>query len=96
MQFDEDAFHRKADLAQEATERGSVLFGTEDRKADFNRGCDHIFGLLTDAHALYVTNSYATAVFLSITAIEEVAKDEIAIYRRLDTTQPASKRRDDC
>ena len=44
--------------------------------------CDHIVGLLTDASTLLEGGSHATATFLAITALEEIAKVHIGMYRR--------------
>lgn len=95
MEMDEDTFRRRADLAEAATRTGSLLFGNESRIDDFNRGCQHVFGLLADAHTLYAAKSYASAAFLAITAIEEIAKIDIGSMRHGERTMPARNRRDD-
>ncbi|MCY1278735.1 abortive infection protein, AbiV family [compost metagenome] len=67
---------------QEALEKGSLIFNEATKIDDFNRACDHILVLLTDAYQCFERGSWGTSVFLSITAIEEVAKAEIGLYRR--------------
>lgn len=51
-------------------------------KDDFNRGCLHIVNLIKDSYLLYTNDSFASAVFLSITIIEEVTKLHIGLYRK--------------
>lgn len=67
---------------QDGIEKGSLVFNEKTRPDDFNRACDHILVLLEDAFQCYERESWGTAVFLSITAIEEVAKAEVGLYRR--------------
>jgi AbiV family abortive infection protein len=67
---------------QDAIEKGSLIFNEKTKSEDFNRACDHILVLLEDALQCYERESWGTAVFLSITAIEEVAKAEVGLYRR--------------
>lgn len=70
------------ELIELALEKGKLIFPNKDtRTADFNRACDHIERLLKDAHILYGHQSYGSSVFLAITAIEEVAKVHIGLYR---------------
>ena len=78
---DDEAAHRKIKLAVAATETGAVFFSGSDSSAQFDRGCDHVCGLLRDAYTLFTAGSFPTVVF-SITAIEEIAKLEIAAFRR--------------
>jgi AbiV family abortive infection protein len=70
------------ETVQEALKKGSLVFNEETKSEDFNRACDHILVLLEDAFQCFEHKSWGTAVFLSITAIEEVAKAEIGLYRR--------------
>ena len=51
--------------------------------------------MLGDAFLLFQSSSFATAVFLAITAIEEIAKLEIALYRREGRTASPKNRRED-
>lgn len=95
MDIDEKAAKRKIELAVAATEKGKIFFSTNGKKEEFNRGCDHVYGLLTDSHQLYRSGSFATSVFLSVTAIEEIAKLDIAVYRNEQRTTPSKGRRDD-
>jgi len=92
---DDDASHRKIKLAMEATETGAVLFSGSDASAQFDRGCDHVCALLRDAYTLFTSGSFPTVVFLSITAIEDIAKHETATFRRPGRTAPAKRRSDD-
>ncbi|GER09472.1 AbiV family abortive infection protein [Variovorax boronicumulans] len=95
MNPDDDAAHRKIRLAVAATETGAVLFSGSDTSTQFDRGCDHVCALLRDAYTLFTAGSFPTAVFLSITAIEEIAKLEIAAFRQPGLTVPAKRRSDD-
>ncbi|CAH2794251.1 MAG: hypothetical protein CBARDMAM_3262 [uncultured Caballeronia sp.] len=87
--------HRKIKLAMEATEIGAVLFSGPDTSAQFDRRCDHVCSLLRDAYTLFTTGSFPTVVFWAITVIEEVAKLEIAAFRRPGRIAPAKRRSDD-
>ena len=91
MDIDNDAANRKLKLAIEATSKGKIFFSKNDYLDEFNRGCDHICGLLGNAFQLFNTSSFSTCVFLAITAIEEIAKLEIALFRHKDTTKPTKK-----
>ncbi len=95
MQPDDDAAKRKFKLAVEATQTGEILFSDSDSIDQFDRGCDHAFGILHDAYLLFKAGSFSTVVFLAITAIEEIAKIEIAVFRNEQRTAPAKRRRDD-
>lgn len=95
MILDDEAANRKIRMAIEATKTGSLLFGEESKIDDFNQGCYHICDLLRDSRLLYFTGSYPTSLFLSVTAIEEIAKLEIALYRSSEQTLPAKRRNDD-
>lgn len=79
---------------QKAVDNGPRLFEEHSGSQDFNRACDHILVLIEDALACFNRASYGTAVFLSITAIEETAKAEIGIYRRADEADERSRRKD--
>ena len=92
MAIDEEAAQKKLKLADEATKKGKIFFSGERRGEEFNHGCDHIHGLLVDSYRLYAAGSFSTSTFLSITAIEETAKLEIAIYRQEEQTAPVSNR----
>ena len=70
------------ETVQKAVEEGSLIFNEETKFEDFNRACDHILLLLEDSFQCFKRESMGTSVFLSITAIEEVAKAEIGLYRR--------------
>ncbi len=49
---------------------------------EFNLACNHITQLLADASSMLERESYGTAVFLAITALEETAKVHMGMYRR--------------
>ena len=95
MQPDNAASKRKFKLAIEATQTGKILFSGADSIDQFDRGCDHAFGILHDAYLLFKAGSFSTVVFLAITAIEEIAKLEIAVFRNEQQTAQVKRRRDD-
>ncbi|MCQ8119914.1 AbiV family abortive infection protein [Methylomonas rosea] len=82
------------DVIDMAVANGDLLFNSKTKSQDFNRACDHILVLLLDAVSCFERCSYGTAVFLSITVIEEVAKASIGLFRRANNTQPAKGRTD--
>ena len=55
-----------------------LIHGVEE----FNRVCDHIAGILSNAAALFLARAAPTAAFLAITALEETAKARAGIFRR--------------
>ena len=77
-----------------AVENGEIVFNEQSKGQDFNRACDHIVVLLSDAVACYTRGSHGTSVFLAITAIEEIAKAEVGLYRREESIKPAKGRAD--
>ena len=95
MEIDDEAAKRKIELAMEATSKGRIFFSKEDYIAEFNRGCDHVSELLRSAFQLFNSEVFSTTIFIAITAIEEIAKLEIAVFRREDSTEPAKNRRED-
>jgi len=95
MEIDYKAAHRKIQLALEAEAKGQVFFSKENLSSEFNRGCNHISGLLHSAFQLYVSESFPTSIFIAITAIEEIAKLKIALYRNESLTAPAKNRKED-
>src|SRR4051812_5358625 len=95
MSPDKEKAERKARLADSATRTGAVLLSDETVIADFNKGCDHVHGLLRDSALLWTRRSYSTSLFLAITAIEEIAKLEIALYRSHERTAVANRRSED-
>ncbi|MCP5130740.1 MAG: AbiV family abortive infection protein [Pseudomonadales bacterium] len=48
--------------------------------AQFDAAADHIVGLIGDSFALYSAGRFATSAFLSITAIEEIAKVHVGSF----------------
>jgi AbiV family abortive infection protein len=77
-----------------AIENGELVFNEETKGADFNRACDHVVVLLCDAVSCFERGSYGTAVFLAVTAIEEIAKAEVGLYRREQSIKPATRGKD--
>lgn len=72
-----------------ALSTGQTICGSSKQ---FDIACEHISQLLHDASALLDRNSYATATFLAITALEEIAKTHIGMFRR--STAPLKRRKD--
>lgn len=61
---------------------------------EFNQCLDHIVHILHDSVALYKLESYSSSVFLSVSAIEEVGKTHIALYRSIINSDKKETRRD--
>lgn len=61
---------------------------------EFDKCVDHVIHLIKDAALLYKNGSYSTAVFLSVTIIEEVAKINIGLFTRLDPEGNLKKGKD--
>ena len=59
--------------------------------AEINRVFDHIFELLSSAVAVYLAGSSPTATFLAITALEEIAKAHVGMFRRSSSELKRSK-----
>jgi AbiV family abortive infection protein len=82
-------------LLQAAPSDGAPLFPNISLGyADFDRQCDHIKQLMSDAALLHEHHSFGSAIFLAITAIEEIAKAEIGLYRIPGATQMVKRRKD--
>ena len=79
---------------QEALEKGALVFSEANKTEDFDRACDHILILLEDSFQCFQRESWGTSVFLSITAIEEVAKAKIGLYRREGQTEQVKRGKD--
>lgn len=73
---------------QEAIDFGGTFY---DTNADFDAACDHVWRLLADATAIYDVGSYGTAAFLAVTAIEEIAKAHVGLYRRQNPKPPKGR-----
>ncbi|WP_315727482.1 MULTISPECIES: AbiV family abortive infection protein [unclassified Bradyrhizobium] len=71
----------------EAIAYGGKLF---DTSADFDAALDHVLVLLEDAATLFERRSFGSSVFLSITALEEISKAHVGIFRR-DNPGPKPK-----
>lgn len=82
------------DSVESAIEKGSLIFNENTKSEDFNRACDHILVLLEDSFQCFSRESWGTSVFLSITAIEEVAKAEIGLYRRKGQIEQVKRGKD--
>lgn len=67
----------------EKTLDGSTRFHINS-DSDFNNAIDHIIGLLTDSFTLITNNSYGSAAFLAITALEETAKTNFSLFMKHD------------
>jgi AbiV family abortive infection protein len=59
---------------------------------EFDLACDHVVRLLKDAVLLFESASHASAAFLAITAIEEIAKAHIGSFRR--SIEPIKRSKD--
>lgn len=95
MEIDNESAKRKMNLTIKAIKTGQIFFSKENGLEEFNQGCNHIHGLLCGAYKLFTSDMFPTAVFISITAIEEMAKLEIAIFRNEKNTEPAKNRKSD-
>ena len=60
--------------------------------AEFDRAFDHVWGLLRDSAGLFERRSYATSLFLAITALEEVAKLSVGMSRH--SNEPSRRSQD--
>jgi len=79
---------------QKAIDNGSPLFSKDAVSQDFNRACDHILLLIEDSYSCFIRQSFGSSVFFSITAIEEIAKTEIGIYRRSNKPDEVKRNKD--
>lgn len=59
--------------------------------AELNQACEHIVSLLCDASVLLDRGSHATSAFLAITALEEIAKIHVGMFRHSNTEVKRSK-----
>ncbi|MFG5121778.1 AbiV family abortive infection protein [Methylorubrum sp. POS3] len=80
---------RGLDAVDAAIAFGGELYG-EPSDINFDAAFSHILTLLGDAALLFMRQSFGTAAFLAITAIEETAKAHIGVFRR-DRTEGRSK-----
>jgi AbiV family abortive infection protein len=67
--------------------------GIFERSEDFDAAIDHVLTLLTDAVVLFERESFGSAAFFAITAMEETAKAHVGSFRR-DNPGPRPKGRD--
>ncbi len=63
---------------KDAAAVGEKLCNTTE---EFDEACEHIVQLLEDASTLLAMGSHATALFLSITALEETSKVHVGTFR---------------
>ena len=68
------------EMVIDAIAQGEGLAGVDGAEL-INAITQHVAVLLGDALAAFYRNSYGTAVFLSITALEETVKAEVLAYR---------------
>ena len=66
------------DTVRDVLNRGSDFVVSS--KEEFNKGIDHIFGLIKDSFLLYENGSYPSSYYLSIIIIEEVAKLHMGLF----------------
>lgn len=65
-----------------AVDRAVEFAGPRLARHSFSKVSHHAMRLLEDAMIAYRARSFGTAVFLAVTSIEEVAKAEMAFFRR--------------
>tara|TARA_B100001971_G_scaffold84647_1_gene78086 strand:- start:195560 stop:196168 length:609 start_codon:yes stop_codon:yes gene_type:complete len=81
-------------LINRAIKEGKCFLNDEKKLEDFNKACIHISSLLHDSFTLYINKRYSTATFLAITAIEEVAKLEISLFRNKEEILDVKRSKD--
>ncbi|GEM_PF-2140284 len=82
---------RTARFLKRVEEASAFPMGWKSRgSGGFNRAGDHILTLLEDAVAAFERPSFGTATFLALTALEEIAKAELMLFRR-DPTDPPKR-----
>jgi hypothetical protein len=67
--------------AHRAIEFGGRGYGNGGSQ-QFDKACIHVINLLEDAVVVYGRGSHGTATFLALTALEEIAKAELFVFRR--------------
>lgn len=72
-----DAIKYIHSLLQAGEEGWSTLVHSPDQ---FDAAADHVAALIEDSYTLYCRERFATATFLSITAIEEAAKLHVGVF----------------
>src|SRR5258708_28022674 len=91
MSDDEQPFEGNGlKTVEEALAFGGAIY---EVPKDFDIAIDHVLTLLTDAAVLFERMSFGSAAFLAITAMEEIAKAHVGIFRR-DRPGPRPKGRD--
>ncbi|MEZ8297542.1 AbiV family abortive infection protein [Vibrio splendidus] len=95
MEIDNDVAVRKAMVTVEAIAKGRNLFTKENSIEEFNVGCDHVLSLFESAFQLYQAEIFHVPVFLAISAIEEIAKLEVALFRCMSEPEEIKRQRQD-
>lgn len=83
-----DSDNKWCESVEPALDVGQRITETSE---ELNQACEHIVRLLNDASLLLEAGSRASAVFLSITALEETAKIHIGMYRNANDAVPRRK-----
>ena len=94
MVVDKKAALRKARKLQEVLEIGQSIFCGNDFIEEFDAACDHVVQLLRDSHKLFQLGSFATSLFLAITALEEKTKVEVSFYRSRESSASINRKKD--
>lgn len=95
MEIDNDVAVRKAMVTVEAIAKGRNLFTKENLIEEFNAGCDHVLSLFESAFQLYQAEIFHVPAFLAISAIEEIAKLEVALFRCNSEPEEIKRQRQD-
>ncbi len=77
---------------EDAIAHGGALYG-DATSDDFDAAFDHIVALLKDSVVLLERQSFSTTACVAITALEETARADVAIFRK-DRAEGRSKDRD--
>jgi len=79
---------------QEVLETGQSIFTGKDPIREFDSACDHVIQLLRDSHNLFNLGSFATSLFLAITALEEKTKIEVSFFRSRESSDAINRKVD--
>lgn len=79
-----------AQALMEASKFDGKIFRSAD---DFDAAFDYVLDLLEKANLLYCIPSFHLSAFISITAIEEIAKAHVGVSRRGATLERFKKKR---
>lgn len=94
MGVDKEAALRKARKLREVIETGQSIFNGNDPIKEFDAACDHVVQLLRDSLLLFNLKSFATSLFLSITALEEKTKVEVSIFKYRESSTARNRKGD--